>query len=55
LRALEAGFDAAYVAGVAALTRGDHVPAGKAVLQREILDEQRNPLVFKLQRVKAGR
>jgi hypothetical protein len=56
LRALKARFDAAHAAGVAALARGDHVAAGKAIrLQREILDDQRNLLVFKLQRVKAGR
>jgi hypothetical protein len=56
LRALKARFDAAHAAGVAALTRGDHVAAGKAIRQqREILDAQRNLLVFKLQRVKSIR
>ena len=56
LRSLKARFDAANSIGMAALKRGDHRAAGEAIrLQREILDEQRNLLLFKLHRVESKR
>ena len=52
LSSLKQRFDAAHAVGMAALKRGDHRAAGEAIrLQREILDEQRNLLLFKLHRV----
>jgi hypothetical protein len=53
---LKARFDTAHAVGLAALKRGDHRAAGEAIrLQRQILDEQRSLLLFKLNRVGSKR
>lgn len=53
LRALKERFDAAHAEGLAALKRKDHDGARKAIrLQATILEEQRNLVLFRLNRAK---
>ena len=56
LQTLKARWDEAHAAGVAALKRRDHRAAGEALrLQRDIIEQQRTLLLFRLSKVKAGR
>ena len=56
LQALKSRFDAAHAQGVAALKRGDFAAAGEAIRrQRDILEEQRNLVIFRLHRSKPQR
>jgi hypothetical protein len=55
LQTLKARWDEAHAAGMAAMKRGDHRAAGEALRQqRDIIEQQRTLLQFRLSRVKSG-
>ena len=56
LQTLKARWDEAHAAGMAALKRGDHRAAAEALrVQRDIIEQQRTLLLFRLGRVKSER
>ena len=56
LQTLKTRWDEAYAAGMTALKRGDHRAAGEALrLQRDIIEQQRTLLLFRLSRVRSER